>query len=200
MEPIQCKKCGQTIHEWVQFCPDCAEPIEGYARPAGFWIRVGAHIIDQLIFIPISAFGFWALYFRKDMFLTVLATLPFFFYKPMMESFQGATLGKMACGIKVVDDIGKKLSLFRAYTRALPFLVAAGFSLAYELLRLSTPEFQAAATWIEAAQVKPPSLLTLVNMVVGLFVIIDCVFVAFTLRKRALHDMLAESYVVYKEP
>lgn len=200
MEPIQCKSCGQVIREWAQFCPACAEPLEGYARPAGFWIRVGAQIVDSLVFIPFGALGFWALYFRKDMALTILTTLPQFFYKPMMESFLGATLGKMACGIKVVDEAGRRLSLFRAYTRALPFLAAAGFGLAYEVLRLSTPEFQAAQSWIETAQVKPPSFLTRVNQLVALFVIVDCVFVAFTFRKRALHDMLAESYVVYKEP
>lgn len=34
----------------------------------------------------------------------------------------------------------------------------------------------------------------------AVLVLIDCVVAAFSFRKRALHDMLAESYCVYKEP
>ena len=59
MEPRKCKNCGQEFQEWVEFCSNCAEPMEGYSRPAGFWIRFGAYIIDTLIFIPIVGLGFW---------------------------------------------------------------------------------------------------------------------------------------------
>jgi hypothetical protein len=31
-------------------------------------------------------------------------------------------------------------------------------------------------------------------------VLIECIFASFTSRKRALHDMMAESFCVYKEP
>jgi len=46
MKPPECKSCGHEFREWVEFCPNCAEPMEGYSRPAGFWIRFGAQIID----------------------------------------------------------------------------------------------------------------------------------------------------------
>ena len=53
----KCKSCEHEFQTWVEFCPNCAEPVEGYARPAGFWIRVGANIIDSLIFLPLAILG-----------------------------------------------------------------------------------------------------------------------------------------------
>ena len=115
MEMPKCEKCGEIFDKWVEFCPSCAEPMPGYARPAGFWIRVGASIIDSLVFIPIAALGFWNTFSLKSTALLVVLSVPGFFYKPLMEAFCGATLGKMSCGIKVTDPKGKKLSLFYAY-------------------------------------------------------------------------------------
>jgi predicted amidophosphoribosyltransferase len=51
MDAKKCESCGQEFQEWVEFCPHCGEAIKGFSRPAGFWIRVGAYIIDGLIFI-----------------------------------------------------------------------------------------------------------------------------------------------------
>lgn len=200
METNRCRHCGEEIHDWVEFCPHCSEPIEGYARPAGFWIRVGASLVDFLVFIPIAILGFWNTISLKSTTVLVLISLPAFLYKPLMESFFGATLGKMSCRIKVIDEQGKKLSLFRAYCRALPFLVGSAVGLASQLILFSSPQFQSAGSWMEAMQAKPTTVLDLVNPLVSLFILVDCLFVAFTPRKRALHDMLAESFCVYREP
>ena len=53
---------------------------------------------------------------------------------------------------------------------------------------------------MEINQAKSITFLDVVGWIVGVFVLIDCVVAAFSFRKRALHDMLAESYCVYKEP
>ena len=200
MDMPKCTSCGQEFQEWVEYCPHCSEPLEGYARPAGFWIRVGAYIVDGLIFIPILILAFWNRFSLKSTGVLVLVAVPGFLYKPLMEAFFGATLGKMSVGIKVIDAQGKKLSLFCAYIRSFPFLMASGVNLASEVILFSTPQFQAATSFMEISQVRPETFLNLVSPLVSLLVLIDCVVVAFTFRKRALHDMLAESFCVYKEP
>jgi uncharacterized RDD family membrane protein YckC len=200
METRKCIKCGQEFKEWVEFCPNCSEPMENYSRPAGFWIRVGAHIIDGLIFIPIVLLSFWNIYSFKSTVVLVLISLPGFIYKPFMESFFGATLGKMACGIKVIDDNGNKLSLFSAYVRYFPFLLSIGINLAGQLIMFSSPQFQSAESMMEVAQAQQGNFLAPIGTIVGVLVTIECIFAAFTFRKRALHDMLAESFCVYKEP
>ena len=199
MKPRKCKNCGHEFKEWVEFCPDCAEPMEDYSRPAGFWIRVGAQIIDFLIFIPIVALSLWNTYSLKSTAVLVLIFVPGFIYKPFMESFFGATLGKMACGIKVIDDHGKKLSLFGAYVRYFPFLIQAGVNLAGQLILFSSEQYQSATSFMELSQAQQGNPLSLLSTIVNVLVAIECIVAAFTFRKRALHDMLAESFCVYKE-
>jgi uncharacterized RDD family membrane protein YckC len=200
MDTRKCKSCGQEFQEWVEFCSHCGEPMEGYSRPAGFWIRVGAYIIDSLIFIPIIILSVWNTWHLKSTVVLVLSSLPGLIYKPFMESFFGATLGKMSCKLKVIDDNGNKLSLFSAYIRFLPFLFSAGVTLAGQLIIFSSPQFQSATSMMELAEAQQGNYLDVVSYVATAFILIDCVLVAFTFRKRALHDMMAESFCVYKEP
>jgi len=200
MNTRKCKSCGHEFQEWVEFCTNCSEPMEDYSRPAGFWIRVGAYIIDALIFIPIGLLSFWNIYSLKSTVVLVLICLPGFIYKPFMESFFGATLGKMACGIKVIDDNGKKLSLFVAYVRYFPFLISTGVGLAGQLIVFSSQQFQSATSMQETGEALQGNYLNLISLILNLLIVIECVFAAFTFRKRALHDMLAESFCVYKEP
>src|SRR4030043_2469465 len=198
MDTIKCTKCGQEFQKWVEFCSNCGEHMEGYSRPAGFWIRVGASIIDSLIFIPIVILNVWNSYSLKSTVVLILTSLPGLIYKPFMESFYGATLGKMSCKIKVIDDNGKKLSLFNAYIRFFPFLLSAGVTLAGQLIIFSSPQFQSATSWIEISQAQQGSFLVVISYPVTALVLIDCIVVAFTFRKRALHDMMAESFCVYR--
>jgi uncharacterized RDD family membrane protein YckC len=174
--------------------------MENYSRPAGFWIRVGASIMDFLVFIPIVILGIWNGFTLKSTSLLILIHLPGLIYKPFMESYFGATLGKMSCGIKVIDDNCKKLSLLHAYIRFLPSFVSSTISLTSQLILFTSPEFKSVTSWIELGQAQQRGLLDAFGSIVALFIMVDCIFVAFTFRKRALHDMLAQSFCVYKEP
>ncbi len=200
MDMPKCEKCGAAFDEWVEFCPNCSEPREGYSRPAGFWIRLGAYVIDCVIFIPLIALGVWNTISLKSTAILVLITVPGFFYKPLMEAFCGATLGKMSCGLRVIDPEGKKLSLFYAYTRAFPFLLGSALGLTSQLILLSSEQFQSATSMAEFSQPEAKVFVDAVGLLVNILILIDCVLAAFTFRKRALHDMLADSYCVYKEP
>ena len=200
MDTRKCENCGQEFQKWVEFCSNCGQAMEGYSRPAGFWIRVGANIIDSLIFLPIIILSVWNTYSLKSTVVLILASLPGLIYKPFMESYFGATLGKMSCKIKVIDDNGKKLSLLNAYIRFFPFLLSAGVALAGQLILFSSPEFQSATTMMEIGEAQQGSFLVVISYPVNILILIDCIVVAFTFRKRALHDMMAESFCVYKEP
>jgi uncharacterized RDD family membrane protein YckC len=200
MSAKRCENCGQEFLNWTEFCSNCGQANESYSRPAGFWIRVGAYIIDLVIFFPIIILSIWNTYSLKSTAVLILISLPGLIYKPFMESFFGATLGKMACGIKVIDDNGRKLSFFVAYVRFFPFLITAGVTLAGELIVFSSSQFQSATSMTEILQAQQANYLGIVGFIVNILVTIECVFAAFTFRKRALHDMLAESYCVYKEP
>jgi uncharacterized RDD family membrane protein YckC len=200
MDRRKCKSCGQEFTKWVEFCSNCGEAMENYSRPAGFWIRAGAYIIDSLIFIPLMVLAFWNMFRLKSVFVLIVISLPGLVYKPLMESYFGATLGKMACRIKVIDDNGKKLSLGSAYARFLPFFVSGAITLVSQLILFSSTEFESVRSFVELGQAQEKGFLHAISILVSIFITIDCIVAAFTFRKRALHDMLAESFCVYKEP
>ena len=88
---------------------------------AGFWPRVGAWLIDTIIFVPlvILAVVFPWLW---------IAVLPLaLLYYPVLESsrWQG-TLGKHLGGLKVVNTSGQRISFLRACVRYLAKISLSG--------------------------------------------------------------------------
>ncbi|MGI4850546.1 MAG: RDD family protein [Janthinobacterium lividum] len=134
----------------------------------GFWRRVGAAIIDAIIFMTFCLLLAILLYFdykNKNPLtelgrfrIIILGFILYFvpmFYKIIFTSskFQ-ATPGKMLFSLKVVDSTGNRLTTFRSFIRC--------FS---EIFYSST-------------------------------LIIGYLIVAFTKRKQGLHDKIARTYVI----
>ncbi len=132
-------------------------------RYGGFWLRVAAYVIDSIVltlaFVAVSKLTPLNL-FDPDMKhfdptnngISLVAGLLYF---ALMESSpRGATLGKMALGLRVVSDKGERLSFPRAVGRYFAKVLSA--------------------------------------LLLG----IGFLMVAFTDRKRGLHDMIAGTLVV----
>ncbi len=195
-----CSRCGQEVEDSANYCINCGVEIEKYPQPAGFWIRFCAHFVDGVILIPIAILSLLNLLFFKNTALLILTVLPSFLYKPLMESYYAATLGKMICGIRVIDGIGQKLTLETAYIRALPFLISSLLATIQSLLLYMSPGFHSAKTFEEIGQLQQTGPLDILIYLASFFVLADCIVAACTFRKRALHDMMAGSYCVYKGP
>jgi uncharacterized RDD family membrane protein YckC len=134
---------------------------------AGFWRRLGAWFIDQLVlgagafvlgFIVGFAVGLSgrddipdALYYA----LNIVYVIGYYLYFALMESSSWqATVGKNALGIQVTDLNGGRVSFGRALGR------------------------------------------TLAKIISTLILLIGFIMAAFTERKQALHDMIAGTLVV----
>jgi uncharacterized RDD family membrane protein YckC len=139
----------------------------------GFWIRFVAYMIDGLVLaVPISigiailviVFGDrWtdhdasaSIVGATALLLLVLIIINWLYEALMTSSPRGATLGKMAIGVRIVRVDGAQLSFSRATAR-------------HFLKVMITP---------------------LVPLAIGYLM------AAFTARKRALHDVLADTLVV----
>ncbi|HYC87298.1 MAG TPA: RDD family protein, partial [Chryseosolibacter sp.] len=71
---------------------------------AGFGVRLGAMIIDSLIIGVVTlAATYYNIFTAKSTLLLIIVTLVSTAYKPLMEYFFGATVGKMALRLKVVN-------------------------------------------------------------------------------------------------
>ena len=118
-----------------------------------------------------------------------------------MEGQYGATLGKMATHIKVLGTDYAPIDMNQAVKRysiyGINFLLSAvttillfssyGFEEVTNFLTLGPQQAQAAGT-----------MLNLLSQLSGLLVLVSVIFVAFDIRKQALHDKIAGTLVVTK--
>jgi uncharacterized RDD family membrane protein YckC len=168
--------CAACKPAFVQKIQDGVTP-KGEFRYAGFWIRVGAYIIDKLI---LSGVGFIVgtilgiIFGTSTMFMNpediVFSSKYWFFlatqqftgiailvsYKTYLTGRFGATVGKMACGLKVVTPSGGRVSYLRAFGRSFAEYIS------------------------------------------GLILCIGYIMVAFDSEKRSLHDRICSTRVIYK--
>jgi uncharacterized RDD family membrane protein YckC len=97
----------------VAYEPTMALRADGRRAYAGFWIRVAAVIVDNIVigvplFLLLRTFGNWA----------YLAEIPAALYLPLMESSSAqGTVGKIAFGLKVTDTSYQRISFGRALGR-----------------------------------------------------------------------------------
>jgi uncharacterized RDD family membrane protein YckC len=198
---VVCAECGKSFPEsetlafgFVRVCATCkplyvqrlregslsGSSAAGVLRPAGFWIRVGAKILDGLImavpmmilFVPLAVlFGTGAAGANRNPGQAFLAGQGFLalqlgfqalalgasvLYNWYFLTRKGATPGKSICGLRVVGADGGKISSGRAVGR------------------------------------------TFADYLSGMLCYVGYIIVAFDERKRALHDHIAGTRVVYK--
>jgi len=164
---------------------------------AGFWIRVGAAIIDTFVFIPIIIIGFYNLFSVKSIFLLFILTLCQNLYKPLMEWRYGATLGKMACNIKVVNQDMKPISIDQSFGRFIPWVISAVITLISSTNMYLSSNFQYLDSFSKLSEFSQDgsSINTISTVYSFLFLIMVCC-VAFDSRKRGLHDMIAKTFCI----
>lgn len=131
---IYCANCGRPL---AGTAPAVAAAESVYA---GFWLRAGAFLIDQGILIAVSYFGMLiammafvgvtlgiAATTAENLFLPGFLGLgwlwvlfvagPWLYHALFESSHRQATPGKLACGIKVTDLAGERISFGRASAR-----------------------------------------------------------------------------------
>jgi uncharacterized RDD family membrane protein YckC len=141
-----CAECGKLFpmaetlrYGNVRICANCkpvfmqklaeGAPIQtGEMKYAGFWIRFVAKFVDGLILrvvlTPLTLLAFYLARGATPTSLIVMqvvngvgSLLVFMAYSVLMNGKYGATLGKMACKIKIVTAEGAPISYARAFGR-----------------------------------------------------------------------------------
>lgn len=161
----------------------------------GFWKRVLISFIDFLILLLPT-------YLLNRIFVSaavsVDSSLPLFIQFALLAGFNifmvvkyGGTPGKLILGVRIVNEEGRSPVLRQALIRDSFFIVNRFLAV---IISLSTTELEnitsSLTNWIPLASG--------LNAFLGWVIVIDCLFVAFTQRNRAVHDMMAGTYVVKK--
>lgn len=131
--------------------------------PAGFWIRLGALLLDGLIIgIPalIIALLLGFTKGQQDTFVNLIE-LAYTIFIPL--SWSGYTIGKKICGIRIVKVNGRELTFGTMLLRQLVGSLIDSFTL-------------------------------------GIAVIVSAFMVGLRKDKRAIHDLIAGTYVTHRKP
>ena len=168
----------------------------------GFWVRFGAMFIDGLVLAPVSV---GLMYFNvtstKSPILLAVITLISLAYKPVMEYIYGATLGKMALKLRVVDIRFEKAGLQEILLRNIFNIVPALIVLVITIGIYLSPEFKEINGFMEYSRYNSQfTSLQIINYVSYFITIVDAIVLLADSRKRSLHDKIAQTYVIERQP
>lgn len=167
----------------------------------GFWSRFGARFIDGIILAIVS----WPLNEIGDSIdsLPLIAVLSFipFFYHPLMEYKFGASIGKMALGIKVVNYEFQKLTISNVLLRNIFFLAIEIISVGMTLFTYNA--FQTIGDeggFRSMTDIFTPEVTSYMwfALAVFLFYIAEAIVLANDEKYRSIHDRTGKTYVVRK--
>jgi len=173
---------------------------------AGFWKRLGAGILDILVFLP---FGF--IFYKLESFSipgavisTILASTVFSIYSIYFHYKFGATLGKMAVGIKVTLPNGNSIGLKNSFLRSSVDLVFSFFMVLAQIIAINNadPEQYLELGFFERTQyILPllPAWYALVNTSSQVWVWGEFIVLLTNKRRRAIHDFIAGTVVIQKQ-
>ncbi len=168
---------------------------------AKFGARFGASLIDGLLLIlvnlPITYFNVtqW-----KVPALYIVVSLISVVYKPFMEYRYGATVGKMIVGIKVVGYQFQKVTLREELSRVSFYLVP---NIIQEIMTMKVyfsddlSKISSYRDYSNYVTESNPAMVVL-NLIVFVLLIADCICFLSDAQKRSLHDMYAGTFVIEK--
>lgn len=176
-------------------------------RFANFGNRLGAALLDFLCTLPLGGLAFYFTMFAPSWTNYAIVAVLSFLYKPLMEGQFGATLGKMILKLKVVQQGGAKITMVQAFTRALPWLIASVLGLWASHDLLTYPGIEDVDGFAEYGELMAEyqqemgfSAKSIISSIAGWLPLVSALFMLGSARKQALHDQLAETFVVHKDP
>jgi uncharacterized RDD family membrane protein YckC len=163
---------------------------------AGFWIRVGASLIDLVVYLPVFGVNMYNMYFWKSLPVQLFTTFLLMVYKPFMEYQYGGTLGKMAVSVKVVDGDSHSISITQSVIRNAPSLLSQVVTLIGAMLLFLNPDFQSADSMMEVATLQNEVMSPIPNYIISFFLFVSYITVGLSSKKQGLHDMMAGTYCI----
>ena len=201
-----CTQCGIRLADYDKFCNSCGSERTVSVQYAGFWIRLGATVLDLIIAVTgvvLIVLATVLSYFlvckileidprdfgeHKELYSSVMYWFAIVggagYEILMLRSKWQATLGKRIVGIKVVNGIYERMTLTRSAMRyAAKTVIPAGAGYIASYLALVFPSHE-------------DGLSTAGLLINVLLVLIWYLMIVFDKRKRAGHDRIALTYVV----
>lgn len=182
---------------------DLLNEFDGSHKPhvyGTFWERFFALLIDGLIVgvvtVPITRFNDVS---SKSYSILIILAILSFLYKPMLEFKYGATVGKMAMKLLVVNTEFHPINLKEALTRDIFGIFIKIFSVTVSLIIFAHSGFEDIITHKQYAGFS--SSIIKPYWLVGPYIIItivDAIFLLTDKQNRSLHDKIGATIVIKK--
>lgn len=177
--------------------------INGEKVFAGFWKRLGAAIIDIIVFLPVMFISYYiqSISMLTAMLTTIILTPLFYLYIIYFHYKFGATIGKMVVGIQITLPNGHKIGLKEAVLRSSVEIVITCFVVTAQLIALNHADsvIYLNAELLDRAKylvLLLPSWYGLINLLNQAWFWSEFIVLLFNKRKRAIHDFIAGTVVI----
>lgn len=173
---------------------------------AGFFKRLGAAIVDMvvvlLMFFVFQFIGSSSI--SAAIVILIFSSTSYFFYNVYFHYKFGATLGKMALGIRVTSPDGSRIGFKQALLRSsvdMIFSLVAVTVQVIAILKVDADLYLAAGMIERSFLTLPliPSWYGLLDTLSQCWYWSEIVVLLFNKRRRGLHDFIAGTVVIRKE-
>ena len=167
----------------------------------GFWPRFGALFLDGILITVFNLVTDWMMPEKNNLVLIVLFGSVPLFYHLILEYHYGATVGKMALGIRIVSYELKPPTFQHIFLRNLIYLVIQAGGIAIEIQTMyGNSESQLDMFSSPMDLFSTPAVVMALVLAVSVFVIylIELIFLLTDEKYRSLHDRIGKTYVVKK--
>ncbi|WP_245837190.1 RDD family protein [Paraferrimonas sedimenticola] len=179
--------------------------VMGEMRYAGFFPRVGAFLLDRVIFLPFILFAIWGNEQSRlfQLYWLVPGILVGLMYHVYLVQRFGATPGKLLLKIRIAQLDGSKVGLKQAFLRysvTFALTLVASLSIVSVTLHM-TDELYFSMGWMERSLYitdHPDSWYYYANIGVSIWVTSEFIVMLTNKKRRALQDFIAGTVVVRK--
>jgi len=169
----------------------------------GFWVRVGAYLIDTVILIPLGILNVVGMFWSRNFAITsfALGMLVTAFYWIYLVRRYGGTPGKRLLSMRIALQDGSPVTMNAAILRYAPLFVLTAASSAASLIGLlSIPgenfETMGFLAKVQVYGTSMPPWGEWVGYVMWLWLLVTAVVMLCNDKRRALHDFIAGTVVL----
>lgn len=173
---------------------------------AGFWIRLGALLLDFLIVLPVSLLTLYINGLSKNAyFFTVFPSFIFglWYYIYLVKKY-GGTPGKLIVGITIIKIDGENIDWKEAILRHIVLFGISIFGIVLTIVTLmhsNTLHYESLG-WMQKQQylmALSPILFSFYTWTTNIWIYSEYIVLLTNKRKRAIHDYIAGTVIVKKE-
>ena len=168
---------------------------------ATFWTRVAASFVDGLIIMPIILpLTYYNMIVWKNMPLLIAIAIFGLLYKLFMEYAYGATWGKMAMRIVVVNYNFEKPNLTEICLRNVINIASSVSTFLSSLYLFSLSEFKDVNGFMEySVFVNKHTPASTISNILALAFLVDILLMFSDKQLRTIHDKIGKTYVVKRD-